>query len=133
VLHPDFFYNAYSGEAPRNDYQLVVLKEPVFDVPVVELNRKSKNPRDNGTRQSLTAIGLGDKSEWFGGEPKFLQKVRVQYVPYEECRAAYEEDDIDPESHLCAGGEKNQGPCYGTLRFVFLDIQQSILFVHTRN
>jgi len=102
------------------DYMVMKLDSPVSITPV-ELNANGDVPINS---QPLTVIGYGKLSDGiFGGTPSKLQEVDVNYIPPDECNAAYN-GEINGNTMFCAGvgGGKDscQGRCTTPLLGMFL-------------
>lgn len=98
-IHPDY---VKSGGIYRNDIMLLKLDRPVYDMPIVELNRVVDEPRNN---EEVTVMGLGALKEG-GGYPDTLQAVNVGVIDFDECDASYANARLGPlskDTMVCAG------------------------------
>ncbi|KAM8704773.1 hypothetical protein ACLKA7_009259 [Drosophila subpalustris] len=100
----------YEPRKYRNDIALLHLNESiVFDNATqrVELDHQ---PLATGDWLLLT--GWGTLS--LGGEvPAKLQRLEVEYVPFEECRAAHGNSTNVDIGHVCTYNDKGRGACHG--------------------
>lgn len=100
----------YEPRKYRNDIALLHLNESiVFDNATqrVELDHEPLAP---GAMLLLT--GWGTLS--LGGEvPAKLQRLEVEYVPFEECREAHGNSSAVDIGHVCTYNDKGRGACHG--------------------
>lgn len=115
IPHPDF-----DGDTNQNDYMLLILKTPVYNIQPVVLNTDSNLPEDF---EQLTAIGMGDTTG-YGIYPSFLREVTVTNWDDNTCynllRSDWGDNWYFSDSQLCAsvsGGGKDtcQGDSGGPL------------------
>jgi secreted trypsin-like serine protease len=105
VQHP-----LYYGEL-NYDYLVAKLSEPVNETlfPPIKLNRNTEKPEDD---DELMLIGFGDTFTGANSLPEFLQKVKVNVLPYDNCKLKYDlrGENVTDKLELCAaifGGGKD--------------------------
>ncbi|KAH8407048.1 hypothetical protein KR222_004772, partial [Zaprionus bogoriensis] len=100
----------YEPRKYRNDIALLHLNESIaFDNATqrVEYDHEPLAPGD-----LLLLTGWGTLS--LGGEvPDKLQRLEVEYVPFEECRAAHGNSTNVDIGHVCTYNDKGRGACHG--------------------
>ncbi|XP_023163706.2 chymotrypsin-2 [Drosophila hydei] len=100
----------YEPRKYRNDIALLHLNESiVFDnaTQPVQLEHEPLQPGD-----WLLLTGWGTLS--LGGEvPAKLQRLEVEYVPFEECREAHGNSSNVDIGHVCTYNDKGRGACHG--------------------
>ncbi|XP_064553168.1 chymotrypsin-2 [Drosophila montana] len=100
----------YEPRKYRNDIALLHLNESIaFDnaTQPVELSHEPLVPGD-----WLLLTGWGTLS--LGGEvPAKLQRLEVEYVPFEQCREAHGNSSHVDIGHVCTYNDKGRGACHG--------------------
>ena len=117
-VHPqhDLFARTY-------DIMLMKLARPASpDRPLVKINTDSQFPeKQPGGKNEITIIGMGNiEITGFWPKPDLLKQVHVDYLPYEECIDATNQN-LDYKFELLphmictlgAGIYGNRGQCYG--------------------
>lgn len=106
IQHPD-----YKDDPMNNDIALLFLDEPVTQVPLVKLNRKSSIPK---TGHSYTELGFGVTNEDTDPDTRAdkLMEVTVDTVPFDDCYDASYPPAIIEDHAFCAGSEL-RGHCWG--------------------
>ena len=98
VVHPGF----HKDSVFYDDMMLLKFDKPVYDIPLVELNRESDRPWSG---EEVTVMGLGALTE-DGSYPDTLQAVKVGVIDYQTCNSSYARANLGPltdENMLCAG------------------------------
>ena len=103
--HPDYFV-AQSG-APHNDYLLLKLSEPIYDIRPVRLNDSTNQPGDNDV---LATIGFG-LLRHEGSPPNRLQDINLDVVSYWECNGRSQFFGIINNANMICAGEDGKVSC----------------------
>lgn len=100
----------YEPRKYRNDIALLHLNESIVLDNATQPVQLSHEPLKPGDRLLLT--GWGTLS--LGGEvPAKLQRLEVEYVPFEECRLAHGNSSHVDIGHVCTYNDKGRGACHG--------------------
>ncbi|ALC46476.1 CG5255, partial [Drosophila busckii] len=100
----------YEPRRYRNDIALLHLNESIVFNNATQPVELSHTPLAAGDWLLLT--GWGTLS--LGGEvPAKLQKLQVEYVPFEQCREAHANSSNVDIGHVCTYNDKGRGACHG--------------------
>jgi secreted trypsin-like serine protease len=101
----------YDPMSISNDIMLIKLDAPSTIQPL-RINDDPTLPVDG---EPLTVIGHGvtDPDNFFGSET--LRQVTIPATSISQCANEYQDFffSIDPDVHLCSGGEGDKGACFG--------------------
>ncbi|XP_034114168.1 chymotrypsin-2 [Drosophila albomicans] len=100
----------YEPRKYRNDIALLHLNESIVFDNATQLVELQHEPLAAGDMLLLT--GWGTLS--LGGEvPAKLQRLEVEYVPFEQCREAHGNSTNVDIGHVCTYNDKGRGACHG--------------------
>ncbi|XP_017493097.1 PREDICTED: chymotrypsin-2-like [Rhagoletis zephyria] len=115
-VHCNFDKPLYS-----NDIALLKLATSIeYDDQTKNITVADEDELEEGETLTMTGWGSSVEGEWYEDE---LKELKVQYLPYEKCRAAYgNSDDVDM-GHLCTNSSVGEGACHGDTGGPLVDSQ----------